>query len=313
MKKNIEILPYDPAWPVMFESESRSIRHILGDHCRAIYHIGSTAVPGLSAKPVLDILCVVDWLSESLLLADHGYTFKGEINIPLRYYFSKNTDVSKVNLHVVEPDHGFIALNLTFRDYVRTHKDACQAYQQLKYNIIKDSSSADTVGGLPKYTLEKDAFIKEILKKSKFAGVMINFCTHYHEWREYHRIAKQQLYDPYGRLYDQKDLSQPAEGHYYFVLYVGICVVTIAHIQLLNTTDAAVRKLATDEPYKAKGYGKQMLQFIEKWLAYKKYTVIKLHSSPGAQGFYRSLGYVDIVFDEPRLVADVIDLGKMLS
>ena len=58
MTQHIKIVPYDINWPWMFETESRRIRQILGPNCAAIYHIGSTSVPGLAAKPVIDIMPV---------------------------------------------------------------------------------------------------------------------------------------------------------------------------------------------------------------------------------------------------------------
>src|SRR3972149_4393855 len=103
--KIIEVVPYIPDWPRMFEKEAALLKQVLGRHSLEVHHIGSTSVPGLSAKRDIDILCVVDQLSSSLELRNFGYTFKGELIIPLRYYFSKNTPQSKVNLHVVENDH----------------------------------------------------------------------------------------------------------------------------------------------------------------------------------------------------------------
>ena len=86
------------------------IKDVLAKMAIEIHHIGSTSVAGLSAKKDLDIMLVIDCLQNSLLLQKIGYTFKGELNIPLRYYFSKNTNESKVNLHVCEKTHGFISL-----------------------------------------------------------------------------------------------------------------------------------------------------------------------------------------------------------
>jgi len=311
--KKVTIVPYDPRWPLQFKAEAELLRHALGTHCYTVHHIGSTAVPELSAKPIIDILCVIDELPISLVLVHYDYYFKGEVNVPLRYYFSKKSPELAVNLHVVEPDNGFIALNLAFRDYLRTHEDVRTTYEILKLNISQDPYAGNFVNGLPKYTLEKNAFVKDILYESGFNGIVINFCTHYREWQEYHRIAKEQLFDPYERIYELNDAIPFDINHYYFVLYVGTMIVTIAHVQFLDDTQAALRKLATDEPYKGKGYGKQMLRCIEKWLRYKNYKTIKLHSSLRAAPFYRSLGYVGTIFDdEPSIELECVDLGKEL-
>ena len=116
--KKIQVVPYNPAWPQLFQGEAASLKQALGERCISVYHIGSTSVPGLCAKEDLDILCVVDSLPSSLILQGVGYVFKGELNVPLRYFFSKNASISKVNLHVCEQDHGFINLNLSrlFKD-----------------------------------------------------------------------------------------------------------------------------------------------------------------------------------------------------
>ena len=85
--KKIEVVPYDPSWPQQFEQEAEKLREALGQEVVAIHHIGSTSVPGLDAKRDLDTLLVVKNLNSSLLLQDVGYIFKGEFNIPLRYFF----------------------------------------------------------------------------------------------------------------------------------------------------------------------------------------------------------------------------------
>lgn len=165
--KHIEIFPYNTKWPILFEEESTRIKNTIGDICHQIHHIGSTSVPGLSAKENIDILCVVNDLSNRLILQELGYVFKGELNVPLRYYFSKNTPILKVNLHVVEPGHGFINLNLCFRDYLRSNEKARIAYEDVKHRLVQDPINFERVnGGFPRYTLEKERYLHQVL----FAG-----------------------------------------------------------------------------------------------------------------------------------------------
>lgn len=86
MKKIIEVVPYDPNWPHIYEKEAALIGQALGGNCLAIHHIGSTAVPGLAAKPKIDIIAVVQ---DPLLVRDQlekiGIHYRGEYNIPLHY------------------------------------------------------------------------------------------------------------------------------------------------------------------------------------------------------------------------------------
>ena len=181
--KHIEIEEYNPEWPSIFASEAECIKQTLQEHCLDIHHIGSTSVPGLAAKNNIDILCLVDKLSSSLVLQDMGYLFKGEYNIPMRYYFSCNSGEAKFNLHVVEANNGFIQLNLSFRDYMRSHPEAVHAYSALKEKLLEDPKSYQKNElRFSGYNLGKNHFIKEILRKSGYDGIAMNFCMHDEEW-----------------------------------------------------------------------------------------------------------------------------------
>jgi len=276
----IEVIPYNPDWPNMFEKEAAFIKNILREHCLEIHHIGSTAVPQLHAKQDLDILCVVDELQNSLILQNLGYTFKGELNIPLRYYLSKNTMQSKVNLHIVEKEHGFIKLNLYFRDYLRANDEARKSYAMLKEELLKDPTSYIKISsGFTGYNLGKDKFIKSILQKAGFNGFSVNFCMHDNEWVEYRRIREEQIFIPIQIIYDRNHPTILADNNYHFVLYKGIIIVSIAQIELLNTTEAALRSFATDTPYKKLGYGTYLMQILEKWVKQQGRKVIKIHTN----------------------------------
>lgn len=313
MTRKIDIVFYNPAWPKMFEEEAAKIKQVLGSHCLKIEHIGSTSVPGLSAKEDLDILCIVDDLSSSLPLQNMEYVFKGDL-FPLRYFFSKNSPHSKVNLHVCEPDHGVIALLVCFRDYLRTHEDARLDYEALKYRLIRDPASFERLkSGFPRYTLEKDAFIKSILEKAGFSGIILDFCRHEREWEHYHRIRKVQIFDPINVVYDPHHPTLTMENHYHFILYRGTTIVSVAHVELLNEAEAALRSLASDEPFKNKGYGSHMMKLLEKWIKNKGRTVLKMHANLRAEPFYRKLGYVDMPFDDPCINPEFVNLGKVLK
>ena len=89
----IRVVPYDPRWPIQFESEARVIKKALGDNCVDVQHMGSTSVPGLAAKPVIDMIPVVwDIMKvdkDTAAMQALGYEAKGEYGIPFRRYFQK--------------------------------------------------------------------------------------------------------------------------------------------------------------------------------------------------------------------------------
>src|SRR3990167_219765 len=104
MKKNIEVVLYSPEWPEMFASEAELIKQALGNNCITIHHIGSTSVPGLSAKPIIDILPVVRDIQEvdkaTKAMESLGYEAKGEYGMAFRRYFQKGQNARTHNVHV---------------------------------------------------------------------------------------------------------------------------------------------------------------------------------------------------------------------
>ena len=310
--KIIEVVPYNPDWPLAFELEAAKIKQALGDNAIEVHHIGSTSVPGLAAKPIIDIMLIVNNLSNSIkALEAISYQYKGEYNIPFRAYFTK--DKPSIKLHMVEQGHSVIALNLSFRNYLRMHEDSAKEYQNLKYDLVKDPGSFERGNGnFIQYTLAKNELIKSVLEKAGFDGLMFNLCIHSKEWQEYHRIRREQIFDPINVVYDENHPSLTLDNHYHFVLYKGTKIMCVSHVEFLNENEAAIRSLATDEPHKKNGYGTYMMKLLEKWIKSQGRDIIKIHANPNAEDFYLKLGYAEIKFDDVSISNDTIDLGKIL-
>ena len=135
--QHITVVPYDPAWPGLYEAEAQAIAGVLGQRLTAIHHIGSTAVPGLAAKPIIDIMPVVHSLSGADaargVLEALGYEYLGEFGIPGRRYLRRGGDERTHQVHIfAEGDRENIARHLAFRDYLRAHPDVCAEYAALK-------------------------------------------------------------------------------------------------------------------------------------------------------------------------------------
>ena len=232
------------------------------------------------------------------------------MNIPLHYYFRRN---KKINLHVTELDHGFIKLNLCFRNYLRVHQDIALQYKNLKIELLKNPNSHIKVDGkFSGYNLAKNQFIKSVLKKANFNGYCVNFCMHDDEWSEYHRIREREIFQPIRVNYDRNHFSLKDSNHYHFVLYKGVVIVSVAHIELIDDKTAALRSLATDEKHKNKGYATYILTFLEKWVKLQKREVIKTHASLEAKDFYIKLGYKQMTFNDKSISKNIIDLGKII-
>lgn len=140
MAQHIRVVDYDPQWPQLFREEAEQIRAILGDNAVAIHHIGSTAVPGLKAKPVIDILPVVQELDAVDALNGQfetlGYECLGEFGIPGRRYYRKGGDDRTHQIHLFSVNSTEeIRRHLAFRDYLRSHPQAAAAYGELKSKL----------------------------------------------------------------------------------------------------------------------------------------------------------------------------------
>lgn len=142
MTRKVEILPHDVNWPSAFAKEAVWLRDLLGVIVVAIHHIGSTSIPGLAAKPTIDILLVdrdhdhLDAKNDAMIA--WNYQVMGEYGIPGRRYFRKcRGDIHLFHIHAFEQGHSEIFRHLNFRDYLRTHPDESQAYQDLKLRLAE--------------------------------------------------------------------------------------------------------------------------------------------------------------------------------
>jgi GrpB-like predicted nucleotidyltransferase (UPF0157 family)/GNAT superfamily N-acetyltransferase len=303
----IEVVPYDPLWPLAFEEEKRLLEKVVGDHGIAIYHIGSTSVPGLKAKPTLDILMVVENPPDIIpLLEAADYTYKGEYNIPFRYSFTKRTQ-RKVNLHVFAESSPEIELNLLFRDYLRTHPEAVTDYARLKEQLLTHPSSFErTKSHFKGYTLGKDSFIRKILQQAGFNRLRLMQCTHHEEWQVAGQFRQKYFFDALS-LADPYTWTFEHEDHRHFVLYQGIDIIGYAHIQLWPEKRACLRIIVIDKPLRNKGFGKQLLAWCEQWLKEHGYQSLHMASSPEALPFYQTLGYEESPLNDPDHESDPRD------
>jgi GrpB-like predicted nucleotidyltransferase (UPF0157 family) len=148
MTPGIEIVPYDPMWPAAFEAEAARIRRGLGAIALRIDHHGSTAVPGLAAKPIVDIQVSVASLQPlstyAAPLGAIGYThvphpddaFCPFFHVPARWPHTHH-------VHVVASGSEEERRTLAFRDYLRDHADAAREYEQLKRELAAKLVGAD--------------------------------------------------------------------------------------------------------------------------------------------------------------------------
>ena len=156
-----EIVAYSPQWAGIFESERTAILERCGPWVMEVHHVGSTSVPGLATKPILDIMPVVanpnDGESAVGPMTTLGYRYRGEHELPGRFYFDKIVGGrTVVHCHMYPQDHSDVRKLVAFRDRLRTHRKTTFEYERLKRELaLKYRNNREA------YTDAKGAFIKE--------------------------------------------------------------------------------------------------------------------------------------------------------
>ena len=169
----VRIVDYDPSWPAMYDAEKKAILQAAGEWLVDIQHLGSTSVPGLAAKPVIDIIAAVSDLDDARHIVDplaalgYDYVPEYEVEMPMRRYFRKGRrgkEGDKYHLHVVEPNSEFWNRHLAFREYLLAHPEAAKDYAELKRRLaVEHGTDVDA------YTDAKSEFILGIQEKAAAA------------------------------------------------------------------------------------------------------------------------------------------------
>jgi GrpB-like predicted nucleotidyltransferase (UPF0157 family) len=154
------LAPYDPEWPILAKIHAARLS-ALGEVLVAVHHIGSTAVPGLATKPIIDMMPEVTSLDdldrEQPLVESLGFVWHGELGMPGRRYCTLSDDLGNriVQLHFFASHSPHVTRHLAFRDYLRAHPEERNAYEKEKQRA-RDLHPNDSHA----YTDEKAAWIQ---------------------------------------------------------------------------------------------------------------------------------------------------------
>lgn len=139
MARRVWVTAYDPAWEAQAAQEARRVQAALGENCPVVYHIGSTSVPGLAAKPILDLLPLVEDLSQ----VDRHAATLAHVHI-----FQKEDQIN-------------IRRHVAVREYLRAHREAAEAY-----GALKEALARQFPWDLEGYCDGKDSFVKDLEQKA---------------------------------------------------------------------------------------------------------------------------------------------------
>jgi GrpB-like predicted nucleotidyltransferase (UPF0157 family) len=160
------IAPYDPSWPDAFHLEARRIQDGLRDLAYRVEHVGSTSVPGLAAKPIIDMLVVTESVSDALhctgQLEHLGYTHAEH---PIAFFHQPIQWPHTHHVHVREAGHADACRWLLFRDWLRTHPRDLRAYETLKRSLAH-GADLSLSENRARYSEAKTEFIRDVERKA---------------------------------------------------------------------------------------------------------------------------------------------------
>jgi GrpB-like predicted nucleotidyltransferase (UPF0157 family) len=270
MSNNIIITleEHNRKWAEYFLQEKNTLASLFNnaslDNLIDIIHIGSTAIQGLIAKPIIDMILIFK-NDEHLrdILTQAGYHYKGEYNIPMRQLYGKKIDNYQIYLHAYEAGHPEIKLNIMFRDYINSNIEAKIEYGNLKKAIITHDNmhlKTDSTG-ITTYNLRKNNFIQKILRAAGFAELCMRIATHKQELDFFYQIKKN-CNDKYN---DSENFKGEKKN---LILYNGWELVSATEIEISNN-QTIIKFLASRidiEQEQKIFYEKFLLQQIQKWL-----------------------------------------------
>lgn len=136
--RKVKVAPHNLEWNALFQTEAALVKGALGENTMAVHHIGSTAIPGIQAKPIIDLLVEV----QSIIQVDEqnspmeqlGYEVMGEFGIPGRRFFRKNNPngIRTHHIHIFNHSSAQVQRHLAFRDYMIAHPSDAKQYSELK-------------------------------------------------------------------------------------------------------------------------------------------------------------------------------------
>lgn len=163
MDEPVHVEDWNPTWLAAADAVAAECQAVLGEEVLAVEHIGSTAVPGLAAKPVIDMLIGVSpgrGTAAAQRLVTHGWTHLGAAGVPGRQYLRRRVD-QHANVHVVVHDSSLWRDNLLLREYLRRNADARRRYAAAKRRAAQEAPT------LLAYSEHKAAVVAQLLDEAR--------------------------------------------------------------------------------------------------------------------------------------------------
>ncbi|MGK7916754.1 MAG: GrpB family protein [Prochloraceae cyanobacterium] len=164
----LKFVPHNPEWKRLFEEEKELLQTAIAKDVLDIQHIGSTSIPGIIAKPILDIAVAVANFEAAAVcikpIENLGYIYMGEYGLPGRHYFIKGDWIRIHNIHMWEIHSQDWKRHILFRDYLIQHPEIAKEYTELKLKLLEEHK-----GDRDKYQDGKSSFIQWVEQQAELA------------------------------------------------------------------------------------------------------------------------------------------------
>ena len=162
----VELVAHDPDWQREYAAEVERLEALVGERVIAFEHVGSTAIEGLAAKPIVDMLAVVDDLAAATdlvsVLESHGYEHRPNDDVSGRLFLAKGPRADRTHyLSIVERESDRYTDQIAFRDYLRSHPEVAVAYEELKRRL-----AVEYPDDRASYTEAKASFVQRVLERA---------------------------------------------------------------------------------------------------------------------------------------------------
>lgn len=320
MSQHVIVREYDPRYPALYRKEAELISSILGKNLVAIHHIGSTAVPGLKSKPVIDIMAAVRSLEDVDGKKDEltaiGYECMGEFGIKGRRYLRKGGDERTHQIHVFqEGDRANLMRHLAVRDYLIAHEDVRE-----EYGRIKEELALRYPYDIEGYCDGKEAFVRklegkalrEYVREGKDIGIRLR--PFRKEWTEgllsiFSRAVRESCAKDYSgsqleawaSAADQEVWADRFESSLTLVAFLGEEAIGFGNIE----EDGHLDMLYVHPDYQGLGAGSMICDALE---AHAEGD-ISVEASLTAKGFFLGRGYE--VLEEETVFRDGVPLVRL--
>ncbi len=317
MGRVIELAPYQESWVSDFVAEAQKIQDVLQENCDAIHHIGSTAIPGIYAKPVIDILVTVDDLAAVGKLNSQfsalGYECLGELGIQGRCFYRKGKPGRTHHIHLFQKNNPQIERHIAFRDYLQQHPNETRAYSWIKRCLAEQFRN-----DIDAYVNGKDSFIRAIDYRTGHARL------------DQLQAKDNIMLEPYNPNWQklavaeinaiQQVVSLPfvAIEHLGSTAVEGLCAkpiidifITLENLDNINQWAAALKALGyVDWP---ENPNKIHLRFFKGMPPFGVQRTHHVHIMPMDDEFKQRVAFRDLLRQQPALRAEYQALKKALA